>query len=125
MNPLGEVRKKLYEAYGEAAPQAADAKPQRKPKPQQKKKQPASSKAVAPRNRDDMIRRLAARIAAEMPEGTVASYVPVARAVLSEMREPTSAMLERAFEGHLDYSDNVEDWQRMIDAALDEPGFDS
>ena len=56
-----------------------------------------------------------------MPEGTVASYMPVARAMLSELREPTNAMLERAFEGHLDYSDTIEDWQRMIDAALDEP----
>ncbi len=113
MNSLGEVRKKLYEAYSETAP--AKAKPaKQKPQP----KQTVSAPSV--RNRGDMTRRLAAKIAAEMPEGTVASYVPLARAVLAEMREPTNAMLETAFEGHLDYSDNVEDWQRMVDAALNE-----
>ena len=120
MNSLGEARKKLYEAYGEAQP--TKAKPA-KQKPRAKK--PASAPAPAGRNQGDMTRRLAARIAAEMPEGTVASYVPVARAVLKELREPTTAMLEHAFEGHLDYSDSVEDWQRMVDAALNEPGFDS
>ncbi|MCP5084875.1 MAG: hypothetical protein GY948_24575 [Alphaproteobacteria bacterium] len=120
MNTLGEARKKLYEAYGEVA--AAKAKPaKQKPRP----KKPAPAPAPSARDRGDMTRRLAARIAAEMPEGTVASYVPLARAVLAELREPTNAMLETAFEGHLDYSDSVEDWQRMIDAALDEPGFDS
>ncbi len=118
MNSLGDVRKKLYEAYGEAAPAKAGPAKQ---KPQPKQPEPK----LSPRNRGDMTRRLAARIAAEMPEGTVASYVPLARAVLAELREPTSAMLESAFEGHLDYSDSVEDWQRMVDAALDEPGFDS
>ncbi len=138
MKSLGEARKKLYDAYGEAAPEKAEAvlartdaapakakpktpssAPKAKPAPEQKK-----TPKVAPRasthNRLDMTRRLAARIAAEMPEGTVSSYIPLARVVLSELREPSNGMLEAAFEGQLDYSDNVEDWQRMIDAALAE-----
>ena len=121
MNPLGEARKKLYEAYGDAAPSGSE--PAAKVKTPKEPEKLATPPSVS--GRPDMIRRMAARIAAEMPDGTVASYIPVARAVLAELREPTNAMLETAFEGHLDYSDNVEDWQRMIDAALDEPGFDS
>ncbi len=123
MNTLGEARKKLYEAYGEAEP-----KPGAGPLAQQgaKAATPKTPIAKAPQSkREDIVRRVAARIASEMPEGTVASYIPVARAVLTELREPTNAMLEAAFQGHLDYSDVVEDWQRMIDAALEEPGFDS
>ena len=122
MNTLGEARKKLYEAYGEAAPSSKTPKAA----PEAKKAKPSKSAPKTPeRKREDIVRRVAARIAAEMPEGTVASYIPVARAVLTELREPTNAMLEAAFQGHLDYSDVVEDWQRMIDAALEEPGFDS
>ncbi|MEM8690105.1 MAG: hypothetical protein AAGF81_22470 [Pseudomonadota bacterium] len=123
MNTLGEARKKLYEAYGEAASKGgAEPLPQKKEK---KAKSEKPSPKTPQRKREDIVRRVAARIAAEMPEGTVASYIPVARAVLTELREPTNAMLEAAFQGHLDYSDVVEDWQRMIDAALEEPGFDS
>ncbi|MEM8645989.1 MAG: hypothetical protein AAGF86_06555 [Pseudomonadota bacterium] len=123
MNTLGEARKKLYEAYGEDAPKAG-ARPL--PSKEAKKAKPEHEAPKAPqRKREDIVRRVAARIASEMPEGTVASYIPVARAVLTELREPTNAMLEAAFQGHLDYSDVVEDWQRMIDAALEEPGFDS
>ncbi len=123
MNTLGEARKKLYEAYGEAKPKGGA-----KPLPAEEAKKAKSEKpaqTLPQRKREDIIRRVAARIASEMPEGTVASYIPVARAVLTELREPTNAMLEAAFQGHLDYSDVVEDWQRMIDAALEEPGFDS
>ena len=143
MNPLGEARKKLYDAFGEAEPEKAEAvlartdavptKAKAKAPPKTPPKSPSKAKPapeqkktakVAPRasahKRLDMTRRLAARIAAEMPEGTVASYIPLARVVLSELREPSTGMLEAAFEGQLDYSDNVEDWQRMIDAALEE-----
>ncbi len=119
MNTLGEARKKLYEAYSENTPAPAGrARAKLKPKTHVAPKPEA-------RDRGDMTRRLAARIAAEMPEGTVASYIPLARAVLAEMREPTTAMLESAFVGHLDYSDSVEDWQRMVDAALEEPDLHS
>ncbi len=139
MKSLGEARKKLYDAYGEAAPEKAEAvlartdaapakakakappklPPKAKPAPEQKKTAKVAPRASA-HKRLDMTRRLAARIAAEMPEGTVSSYIPLARVVLSELREPSNGMLEAAFEGQLDYSDNVEDWQRMIDAALAE-----
>ena len=118
MSSLCQSRKKLYDAYQASAP----AKPEAPAKQQTKT---AGEPAKRRPQRDDMTRRVAARIASEMPEGTVASYIPMARAVLSELRDPTNAMLHAAFEGQLDYSDNVEDWQRMIDAALAEPSFDA
>ncbi len=67
----------------------------------------------------DMVRRLAGRIAAEMPEGTVASYMPLAGALLRELREPTGGMMASAFPDLLDYSDITADWRALIDAALD------
>lgn len=141
MIALGEARKKLYEAYGDAVEDTSTAGPSEaeaktapvKIRTKPAKKAPATAKqrkeqgAPGPsaHNRVEMTRRLAARIAAEMPEGTVSSYIPLARVVLAELREPTTDMLERAFSGQLDYSDNVEDWQRMIDAALEEPDLSS
>ena len=65
-----------------------------------------------------MIKRIAALIAAEMPQGSTATYIPLARALVNELREPTPEMLEMAMPGALDHSDIVEDWQAMLDAAL-------
>lgn len=120
------------ESQPESQPESkAKTKPAKPAKPAKSAPAPQQPRAKTPtaqptaHNREDMTRRLAARIAAEMPEGTVASYIPLARVVLAELREPTNGMLETAFAGQLDYSDNVEDWQRMIDAALEEPDFSS
>ena len=109
MKTLVDTRQLLYDAYGVEP----DDEPVALPEPD------AQQVAVARiAERADMVRRLAARIAAEMPEGTVASYMPLARALLNELREPTGQMLVEAFPDMMDCSDAVKDWQALIDAAL-------
>ena len=109
MKTLVDTRKLLYDAYGVEA----GGEPVPLPEPD------AAEVAVARIGEQaDMVRRLAARIAAEMPEGTISSYVPLARALLREMREPTGAMLEAAFPDMMDCGDVVSDWQALVDAAL-------
>ncbi|MEM7425737.1 MAG: hypothetical protein AAF441_06550 [Pseudomonadota bacterium] len=110
MKTLVDTRQLLYDAYGVEP----DDKPVVLPEPD------AEAVAVARiAERADMVRRLAARIAAEMPEGTVNSYLPLARALLKELREPTSGMLESAFPDMMDCGDVVCDWQALIDAAIE------
>ena len=109
MKTLVDTRQLLYDAYGVEP----DDEPVVLPEPD------AAEVAVARiGERADMVRRLAARIASEMPEGTIASYLPLARALLGELREPTGAMLENAFPDMMDCGDVVDDWQSLIDAAL-------
>ena len=109
MKTLVDTRKLLYDAYG----LEPEDEPVVLPEPD------AAEVAIARiAERADMVRRLAARIAAEMPEGTVASYLPLARTLLGEMREPTGAMLEQAFPDMMDCGDIVSDWQALIDAAI-------
>lgn len=51
------------------------------------------------------------------------SWIPVARAVLTAIREPSGAMIKAVSEGGFWFDDRVErDWQTMIDAALAEEG---
>lgn len=109
MKTLVDTRQLLYDAYG------VETGDEPIPLPE-----PDAAKVAVARigERADMVRRLAARIAAEMPEGTIASYIPLARALLGEMREPTGAMLEQAFPDMMDCGDVVDDWQALVDAAL-------
>ena len=47
-------------------------------------------------------------------------HLPEARAAVAAMREPTQNMLDAAGEGLMDLSYINEDWQVMVDAALEE-----
>ncbi len=109
MKTLVDTRQLLYDAYGVET----DDEPVALPKPD-----PGEVAVARIAERADMVRRMAARIAAEMPEGTVASYTPLARSLLNELREPTGKMLVEAFPDMMDCGDVVKDWQALIDAAL-------
>ncbi len=65
-----------------------------------------------------MIKGIAAGIAAEMPQGSTATYIPLARSLVNELREPAPEMLEMAMPGTLDHSDIVQYWPALLDTAL-------
>ena len=65
-----------------------------------------------------MIEKIAFAIAENRADQDWLSYIPTARAALAALREPTVEMLEAATVGLPDYGYLPEEWQKMIDAAL-------
>ena len=69
---------------------------------------------------DPMLVRMARSIAASQGSSDWRSFVPMAKASLEALREPSFEMLEAAMPGMPDWGELPEDWRKMIDHVLGE-----